>query len=165
MTESYFFALSLHRGVGMPAETNSDRWDRAHRERQDYVQRIVDSTAQNRIVVAGPGTGKTYLFKTVLRDHMDSLTLSFVNALVADLCEELFGLSDVKTLHGFARSVLSRATNGSVDIYPKLPAIVRTDSRVLRDEDIDFTPLFECRVDDEENFDFYKSRRKLALLV
>ncbi|MBU1674518.1 UvrD-helicase domain-containing protein, partial [bacterium] len=145
----------------MPTVTNADRWDQAHRNRQEYVQQIVDSTAQKRIVVAGPGTGKTYLFKTILRDHPNSLTLSFVNALVTDLCEELFGLSDVKTLHGFARSVLSKAISRSVDIYPKLPAIVRADSRVLRDVDIDFTPLFECRIDDEENLAFYKSRRQL----
>ena len=145
----------------MPTETNTDRWDQAHRNRQEYVQQIVDSTAQKRIVVAGPGTGKTYLFKTILRDHTNSLTLSFVNALVADLSEELFGLSDVKTLHGFARSVLSKAINRSVDIYPKLPAIVRTDSKVLRGVDIDFTPLFERRIDDEENLAFYKSRRQL----
>lgn len=155
------FAHIQHWGVTMPRETSAERWQQADRERQEHVQRIVGSKSRNRIVVAGPGTGKTYLFKTILREKTNTLTLSFVNALVNDLCEELFCLSDVKTLHGFARSVLRKAINGSVDIYPKLPAIIQSDSLILRNVDIKFGPLFECRVDDPENLAFYESRRNI----
>lgn len=145
----------------MPHDSNAERWRRAQSDRQEYVQRIVSSTSRNRIVVAGPGTGKTYLFKTVLRNKTNSLTLTFVNALVNDLCEELFGISDVKTLHGFARSVLRGAINGSVNIFPKMPAIVRVDSQVLRNVDVDFTSILERRIDDADNLAFYSARRRL----
>lgn len=43
------------------------------------------ANARNKIVLAGPGTGKTTLFRTVLAGKANTLTLTFVNALVEDL--------------------------------------------------------------------------------
>ena len=142
------------------AETDqSDKYAAAKRKRQEAVDAILQSKANRKVVVAGPGTGKTHLFKMILQDKPKSLTLTFINSLVQDLSLELCGLSDVRTLHGFARSIVSKAS-GSADVYPRLAAIIKEDAEILADKSCDFeSMLFEM---DEQNalFEFYSKRRK-----
>lgn len=143
----------------MDKTVQGDKYAIAHRERQKYVDAVVGARTDKKLVVAGPGTGKTYLFKTVLQDKTNTLTLTFVNALVADLSLELFGLSDVKTLHGFARSQLERVTGKSVKVFPKLSEVIKEDAGVLMGDEIDFDYLFHNRVDGDPHLDFYKKRK------
>src|ERR1700722_14949739 len=70
-------------------------------ERQKSVARILASKSPKRVVVAGPGTGKTHLFKKVLEGKRSALTLSFINALIDDLALDLYGASEVRTLHSY----------------------------------------------------------------
>lgn len=130
-------------------------------EREALVRQVVDSTAGLRLVVAGPGTGKTYLFQVVVQDGRKYLTLSFVNSLVDDLSLALFGRSEVKTLHGFARSELRRLIGESVRVSPLLPAIVREDVEILEGEAVDFEHLFHTRQEDDPAMAIYEERRKL----
>jgi len=120
----------------------------------------VRSGVTKKLVVAGPGTGKTFLFKTILQGKEKTLTLSFVNALVEDLSLELFGLSDVKTLHGFARAVLLKATRKSVRVYPKLSTVIHEDAEVLLGVSVDFDSIFHNRNDGDEHLEFYRVRRR-----
>ena len=136
-----------------------DRYATTLRERQEHVNAILRSPSNKKIVVAGPGTGKTYLFKSILEGKQNTLTLSFVNALVEDLSLELCGLSEVKTLHGFALSALKKATNKSIKIFPKLSEVIKVDARILLKKAIDFDHLFHNRDDDNELLAFYKMRK------
>jgi len=141
-----------------------DKYATAKRERQKYVDAILRSTARKKIVVGGPGTGKTYLFKIILEGKKNTLTLTFVNALVDDLSLELCGISDVKTLHGFARGVLKKAveTKGAPDnikIYRKLAEVIKEDAIILLNEEIDFDHLFHNRDDENKHIEFYKKRK------
>ena len=72
-----------------------------------YTDRIKDSKSLKKVVAAGPGTGKTNLFKEVLEDKDKALVLTFINALVEELHVQLPGFVTVKTLHGYARSILT----------------------------------------------------------
>jgi len=67
----------------------------------------LNSQSIKKVVVAGPDTGKTYLFKKILEGQKNTITLTFINSLVEDLSLELYGMSEVRTLHSFARSILS----------------------------------------------------------
>lgn len=136
-----------------------DRYATILRERQEHVNAILRSPSNKKIVVAGPGTGKTYLFKSILEGKQRTLTLSFVNALVEDLSLELCGLSEVKTLHGFALSALKKATNKSIKIFPKLSEVIKEDARILLNKAINFDHLFHNRDDDNELLAFYKMRK------
>lgn len=131
----------------------------AKHKRQEHVDAILNSSSNKNIVVAGPGTGKTYLFKMILEGKEDTLTLSFVNALVEDLSLELCGISDVKTLHGFARGVLKTATQKSIKIFPKLTKVIEEDAKILLNEEIDFDHLFHNRDDGNIHIKFYKKRK------
>lgn len=136
-----------------------DKYEVAETERTKYVNDIISSTADKKVVVAGPGTGKTFLFKKVLNGKTKTLTLSFVNSLVDDLSLELYGISEVRTLHSFGRSELSKLLKKDVNIYSKLSAIIREDFKILIGGDIDFDTLFHDRLDDDENLKFYETRR------
>lgn len=79
----------------------------------EYVQQILDSSDANKLVIAGPGTGKSYLFQEICAEfhkqgNSDILVLSFINELVVDLKRDLYKKAEVRTLHSFALGQLSR---------------------------------------------------------
>lgn len=135
-----------------------DKYDKAEKERQKHVGSIINSPSKKKIVVGGPGTGKTYLFKKILDGKNKTLTLTFVRSLVEDLSLELCGISDVKTLHSFAYSILSK-TSEKIKIFPKLPQIIKEDAQILINKEVDFNELFHNRDDENEHIKFYKKRK------
>ncbi len=145
-------------GSKKKAEKETDYAAAKHR-RQEYEDAVVSSRAKKKIVVAGPGTGKTHLFKKILKGKTKTLTLSFVNALVDDLSLELCGLSTVKTLHAYARGALQKARKKPVRIFPKLAKVIAEDARILLNKKIDFEQLFHNREDSNEHVRFYKKRK------
>lgn len=95
----------------MSTETDRlEKYETVKSDRSSHLKKILDYDNKKRIVVAGPGTGKTFLFRRILVDKTNALTLTFVNSLVDELSLELNGLSEVKTLHSYARSILSSIT-------------------------------------------------------
>ena len=136
------------------------KYERITEERDNHIKIILDSKSDKKVVVAGPGTGKTYLFKKLLEGKKNSLTLTFVNSLVEDLSLELFGLSDVKTLHSFARSELSRIAIKDIQISPKLGDVIKEDSEILLEEQYEFERIFHEMIDNKAAIDFYKNRRQ-----
>jgi len=136
-----------------------DTYATAKRERQEHVNAILHSPSNKKIVVSGPGTGKTLLFKSILEGKKKTLTLTFVNTLVEDLSLELCGLSDVRTLHSFALTELNNATGKSIKVFPKLSEVIKEDARILLNEAIDFDHLFHNRDDENKHIVFYRKRK------
>lgn len=132
-----------------------DEHRKASQDRERHIRAILESDAKSKVVVAGPGTGKTFLFKKILYGKPNSLTLTFVNSLVEDLSLELCQLSDVRTLHGYARSILGR----DVKVFPKLSAVIKDDAKLLLTKEVEFDQLFHDREDDNELITFYKCRK------
>lgn len=143
----------------MDSEKLENKYETAEIDRNNYVNAILESTVDKKVVVAGPGTGKTFLFKKILNRKTKTLTLSFVNSLVDDLSLELYGISEVRTLHSFGRSELSKLLNKKVNIYSKLSTIIRQDFQILTGTNIEFDVLFHERNDDDINLNFYELRR------
>jgi len=144
----------------MNSEELKAKYEAVAIERTKCVNAILVSGADKKVVVAGPGTGKTFLFKKILNGRTKTLTLSFVNSLVDDLSLELYGISEVRTLHSFGRSELSKLLKKKINIYSKLSAIIRQDFKILTGADIDFDVLFHERNDDDDNLNFYETRRQ-----
>ena len=97
---------------------------------------IVDSHADRKLVIAGPGTGKTYTFKQVLEAvEGKGLALTFINNLVVDLKEALGDLADVFTFHGYCKRQMHLNTTESLlnplDYYPLFLDLVVFDLRLL----------------------------------
>jgi superfamily I DNA/RNA helicase len=132
---------------------------KAIEERNNYVKSILESTSRKKVVVAGPGTGKTYLFSQLLQGKSKSLVLTFVNSLVEDLSLELYGLADVKTLHSFALSELNRISGRNIQISPVVAATIKEDAEIILNEVINFNTIFYEKEDHNTAIEFYKRRR------
>ena len=80
-------------------------------ERSNDSDKILNSEHPRKVVLAGPGTGKTYLFKEAIRKKKEQggqnfLAITFIGNLSDELADELAGLADTTTLHGFARGLV-----------------------------------------------------------
>jgi ATP-dependent DNA helicase UvrD/PcrA len=101
------------------------------------VERILASRSAKRLVVAGPGSGKTHLFKEILKrttgDEHDRIALTFINELKDDLEKNLVGLAHTYTLHGFChfllrqRPELRQGLSDSFEYFPGLERIIIRD--------------------------------------
>ncbi len=136
------------------------KYSKAEHDSARCVDEIIQSQALKKVVVAGPGTGKTFLFKEVLKGKGKALTLTFVNSLVEDLSLELCGISEVKTLHGFARSILSKVRKNDINIFPKFSKIIAGDALYLLEKEVNYDKIFHEKDDENENLNFYHKRRE-----
>lgn len=130
--------------------------------------RILESTSFKKLIVAGPGAGKTTIFQRLLEkaegDSESRLVLTFINNLKADLEKSLGKLASVFTLHGYCQSLL-RGTPALRDglskdfiCLPGLASLVKKDWEYIKGEP---SPHFvkdmrELTIGDE--WDFYKDR-------
>jgi len=84
------------------------------RERGDFLKKIIESDKDRKIILAGPGTGKTYMFREYINkfNKNDSIYIvTFINNLVEDLkrgLEEDIRERDIKinTFHRFCYHLL-----------------------------------------------------------
>src|SRR3989339_667714 len=122
-------------------------------QRDEHTQNILGSESKNKIILAGPGTGKSYLFQQICKNNIENdlnnnLTLSFINELVNDLSKDLHGLSDVKTLHSFALKNISKNTNFFMNLGDEI-------------QEVSFKDIFyNLEEEKEDELNFYSERRK-----
>ena len=104
---------------------------------EKVLRLILDSESPKKLIVAGPGTGKTTLFRRILEiaagDHTTRLVLTFLNNLKKELEEKLSELARVYTFHGYCHFLLRRRaelrgglTNNFV-YFPGLASTIKED--------------------------------------
>jgi superfamily I DNA/RNA helicase len=113
-----------------------------HAELQAVIDRILASSSRRRLVVAGPGTGKTRLFRRILEAAHGSpdrfLVLTFNHNLGEGLETDLGGLAEVSTLHSYCLGLLHRnqALRGRLSsnfrCFPGLATLVKDDWKFIR---------------------------------
>lgn len=106
-------------------------------ERDEYTRAIVESGSGRRLVVAGPGTGKTYTFRSALeRAGGRGLALTFVRNLAADLGSSLADVADVFTFHGYCKHLFhAHPVEGLTDrweYYPPFLEVIVADFAMLQ---------------------------------
>ncbi len=109
---------------------------------QALIDGIVRSAASRKVVVAGPGTGKTTLFRRLLEvregQRDERLVLTFINNLRAELDEALGELARVLTFHGYCNHLLHLRPQLRVGLsdafhyYPALPSLIGSDWAIIR---------------------------------
>ena len=125
-------------------------------DRQAHLEQILESDAEKKLIVAGPGTGKTHTFGAVLDQVGEPrLVLTFLNRLVDDLSDKLADRAYVYSFHGFARWVLhTRRVEGvttQVRYFPALTQLVVEDLRLTDGTELSqlqYGQLFRNLVDD-----------------
>jgi superfamily I DNA/RNA helicase len=108
----------------------------ARRERQQTSDDLVASSARKRLVVAGPGTGKTHNFRRVLEGAGGGLALTFIRALMRELHRDLGDLARVNTFHGYCKHVAHElggigGLSSRFHYFPLLPRLVAEDLAAL----------------------------------
>ncbi|HID29780.1 MAG TPA: hypothetical protein EYP19_07210, partial [Desulfobacterales bacterium] len=118
-------------------------------DRDQHVRLVLESTSTKKLVVAGPGTGKTFLFGQVLREcGGGGLVLTFINNLVVDLERQLDALAEIHTLHAFSKWLLHRIPTAGLErsfiYYPRLLAIIAEDLSTLDGRQVSESILKGC---------------------
>jgi len=66
--------------------------EKQEEERSKYTHNVLKSNHPKKVIVSGPGTGKTYIFGKLLEEkHGDCLALTFINNLAEKLKRDLKG--------------------------------------------------------------------------
>lgn len=133
--------------------SNQNLHDEQKRDRDRYSSLIIQSTARNKIIVAGPGTGKSFTFKKFLETkNGDNLAITFINNLASDLQEDLGELSESHTFHGYCKKLLHKISVDGIDAnfnyYPKLPLIIESDSNIIGNNLKKFDEAFRTLTED-----------------
>lgn len=105
-------------------------------ERAHYTQAILESDAPKRLIVAGPGTGKTYTFQRALEDiEGEAIALTFINNLADELSDDLQGLAEARTFHSFCKALLHQHPSGGLtagfEYLPTLFELLAKDLNIL----------------------------------
>lgn len=139
------------------SETNNTIYQRCESESNKYIDEIIGSSSNKKIVVTGPGTGKTCLFKEICKQGKNNrnLVLTFINELVHDLKAELDNLADIRTLHSFANKKLKGK------FFTKLTEIIEKDFKIIKGERLSFKKILSNLKEEKvDELSFYSNRRK-----
>ena len=78
------------------------------------IQKILNSTSLKKLIVAGPGTGKTTFFRKVIEYYGgisdEYLILTFINNLEAEVEKELGNIAKTYTFHGYCYYLFNKYT-------------------------------------------------------
>ena len=151
-------------------EQEQDEYAMAEKARDENTADILKSDARTIVIVASPGTGKTYLFEEMIAQHGSGegkvLVTSFSKELVGDLRNALNSKFsheikaeklEVKTLHALAFSELKIGKN---DIYEGLEETISEDYEFCTGKEIDYVEKFTSGNVNSEELEFYRERKK-----
>ena len=132
------------------------------------VDAVLKSPSPKKLVIAGPGTGKTTLFKQMLTLETGApdqrIVLTFINNLKNDLEEDLIDLAKVYTLHSYCLGLLYKNPSINTNLSsrfrccPGLASIIAKDWELIMEKE---TPKFigEMRnLSEVNNIPFYLKR-------
>jgi len=132
------------------------------------IDQIVHSTSTKKLIVAGPGTGKTTLFRKLLEsmsgNRKTRLVLTFINNLKADMEEDLGDIAQVFTLHGYCQSLLRRreilrgGLTADFRCLPRMASLIKTDWTYLHGGTAPSFVEQMRNLNDGEELDFYLER-------
>jgi len=107
------------------------------------IARVLESPSRKKLIVAGPGTGKTTLFRLMLEGSEGSpdnfLVLTFINNLRNDLERDLSGYARVSTLHSYCLGLLYNTPSlrsglsSTFRCFPGLGSLIRADWTHIED--------------------------------
>jgi len=139
--------------------TEIDFFDQQAEKRKIYLDRILNSTQRRRLIVAGPGTGKTFTFGEVFKKsgNNNNLALTFIRKLVDDMGKDFGDHAEVKTFHAYCKKLLHER-NGKIELIPFLTKIVEGDANYLGYNLSSFDEKFQTLAEESHEIGFYLGR-------
>ncbi len=109
-----------------------------HKERKEKLKLVTDSKAHLRLIVSGPGTGKTFTFMQVIKKmppNSNARIFTLINNLANDLINEFdkpeFANVKASTFHGYCKELLYSKLGFDGIYYPNLATIIESDAAIL----------------------------------
>lgn len=129
-------------------------------ERDKSIRRILESTNPKKIIISGPGTGKTYSFKALFgRKQGNYLALTFINDLADKLKKDLKGVAKSRTFHSFCKELLHKIEHEGLKddfiLFPNLELIIKSDARIIYNKDLNFSRSFKQLDYESKNIPFF----------
>ncbi len=135
---------------------------------RDAISHIVGSLSPKKLVVAGPGTGKTSLFKSMLHaakgEPSRHLVLTFINALKDILERDLSELAKVQTLHSYCLGLLKgnpalrTPLSADFECLPGLATLIKEDWEYIHGSGAPHFVSEMRNLDDPNHTAFYLDR-------
>jgi len=128
-------------------------------KRQQYLEAILASDSPRKLIFAGPGTGKTYIFGRLLRSLPpdNKLALTFIRKLVADMHNEFGDVAEVKTFHAYCKMLLHQRF-GAVDLIPFLTPVIEEDAKAQGLAFSPFRDAFQTLQEDSPEVAYFLER-------
>ena len=132
----------------------------------DILELVTSSEKNTFVGLAGPGTGKSFSFKRIVKSNEFKnkriLVLSFINKLIDDLKIDFeeFSNVEVSTLHSFAMQEYSKRTKNKVELDESLDKIISADYSLINTEGYDFEKALHSGALADDKIEFYKNRAK-----
>lgn len=131
----------------------------------EHINKILSSDALKKLIVAGPGTGKTSFFEKTINYYGGSkenyLILTFINNLKDELQKDLGDLAKIYTFHGYCLFLLIKNSSlryGLQDnfyYYPALIKLIKSDWEILnKNNSPQFTKLMR-NTPNEQSLEFF----------
>lgn len=142
--------------------------------REEAVAKVVNSDSPKKLIVAGPGTGKTHTFRKLVESLPEGskvVIFTLINNLVGDLrALELIPGREVKvfTFHGFCKNLLYTEVGGAGEFSYSgaLSTLIRQDADLL-DLEFEINPeqAFSELREGEDSVIFYMKRAEYYMAV
>lgn len=128
-------------------------------QRERYLNAILESSSVRKLIVAGPGTGKTFTFGELLKNESsgDNLALTFIRKLVRDMEAELTEFVEAKTFHAYCKKLLHERYGG-IELFPALTQVVEEDAYLLNLKLSHFDDAFQTLDETADELSFYLER-------
>lgn len=128
-------------------------------KREEYLRAILDSPSQRKLIVAGPGTGKTFTFGRLVEKSKDgdNLALTFIRKLVKDMEDEFEDHAEAKTFHAYCKKLLHEKYGG-IELFPSLTQVIEEDAELLDLHLLDFRGAFQTLDEEADELGFYLQR-------
>ena len=136
-------------------------------EREKCLERILTSPAKKKLIVAGPGTGKTFTFGQIFSTNGNgtNLAMTFINKLVANMESKLGGNVEVKTFHAYCKKILHERFGG-FELAPFLTKVVENDAELMGENTlVDFDTKIRTLDEDSPELAFYLARADYYAVV
>jgi len=128
-------------------------------ERRQLLTRILEDSSRKKLIVAGAGTGKTFIFREVLKQKANgkNLALTFIRKLVDEIHPMLQEYAEVKTFHAYCKKILHEIY-GTVDLASYLTNVIEKDAALLGLDLKDFDTKIQNLEGSSPEIDFYLHR-------
>lgn len=132
------------------------------------INKILSSRAPKKLIVSGPGTGKTSFFKKAIKyyggNKNEYLVLTFINNLEDELQRDLGELAKVYTFHGYCHFLLRKYSNlrmglqDNFEYYPSLIKLIKSDWEIVNQEEAPQFSLLMRNVSNDNSLKFFLKR-------